>query len=198
MTEDPARAPLTAKELARQAEAKKLANEQALASWNLSTLDIPAKGFECSRKASPEELARIAQVLGLVSISSLGADYRIHGLAGGGWRLTGSISAAVVQSCVVSLEPVPSQVKDVFAVEFWRDLDEPEGGEDKAVLGGADVEPLEGDTIPAGRIVFETLSGGLDPFPRKEGAAFEWQDEAAEKSENANPFSILARLKDKS
>lgn len=197
MTEDPARAPLTAKELARQAEAKKLGNEQPLESWNVSTLDIPAKGFECARKASAQELARIAQLLGLVSMGSLEASYRIHGLAGGGWRLTGSIAAAIVQSCVVSLEPVPAQVEEEFAVEFWRDLDEPEGGEDKTVLGGTDVEALEGETIPVGRIVFETLSGALDPFPRKEGAAFQWQDEKAADAQNANPFSILARLKDK-
>lgn len=197
MTEDPTRAPLTAKEMARQAEARKLVKDQPLSSWNVSTLDIPSKGFERSREASAEERARIAEVLGLVSLDSLAADYRIHGLAGGGWRLTGSISAAIVQSCVVSLEPLPAQVEEEFAVEFWRDLDEPEGGEDKAVLGGTDVEPLEVDTIPVGRIVFETLSGGLDPFPRKEGAAFEWQDEKAGQSGNANPFSVLARLKDK-
>lgn len=198
MTEDPERAPLSKEELTRQTEARKLVIEQLLPGWNVSTLDIPAKGLERLRQADAEERGRICRVLGLVSLDTLTADYRIQALAGGGWRLSGSISAEVVQSCIVSLEPVPASIEDDFAVEFWRDIEEPEGGEDKAVLGSADVERLEADTIPVGRIVFETLSGALDPYPRKEGAAFEWQDQKAAQSENSNPFSILARLKDKS
>ena len=34
--------------------------------------------------------------------------------------------------------------------------------------------------IPVGRIVFETISAGLDPYPRKPGAEFTWADKASE------------------
>lgn len=169
-----------------------------LIGWTHATTEIPAQGLARTRSASEQERAQITQALGLAALERLEATYRIVAIAGGGWRLAGTLSADVVQSCVVSLEPVPSKVDAEFAVEFWRDLEEPEGGEDKSVLEGADVEALEGDAIPSGRIVFEALSGALDPYPRKQDAAFEWQEKPAAGEEKSNPFSVLARMKDKS
>lgn len=170
----------------------------ALGDWVHDTAGIPASGLQRTREASAEERDIVAQSLDLAALDKLQAEYRINSIAGGGWRLSGRIQADVVQRCVVTLEPVPGTVEGQFAVEFWRDLEEPEGGEDKSVLQGADTEILEADAIPAGRIVFETLSAALDPYPRKEGAAFDWEDTAAVGAEKSNPFSILARLKDKS
>lgn len=168
-----------------------------LQDWSHATVDVPAHGLEIKRAANPQERAAIAKDLGLASLDSLETAYRISAISGGGWRLTGTLSAAAVQSCVITLEPVPAQIEETFKVEFWRDLEHPEGGEDKSVLEGADQEALEGDMIPAGRIVFESLSAALDPYPRKEGASLAWQDTAAENSEKVTPFSVLAKLKDK-
>lgn len=198
MTGDPTRGPLTKEEQQRLAAAKKLLQEQPLATWTLATLDVPAGGYKGKRAASAEECAGIARLIGLVSLDALSAEYRVTSIPGGGWRLAGDLSATVVQSCVVTGDPVPSSLADTFTVEFWRELEEPEGGEDKSIIEGADVEPLEGDVIPVGRIVFETLSAALDPYPRKQGAAFEWQDKTGADGQKANPFSVLARLKDKS
>jgi len=97
----------------------------------------------------------------------------------------------------LSLEPLPAKLDETFDTEFWRDAPLDEGGEDKSVLSGPDVEPLAGDEIPVGRIVFETLSAALDPYPRKEGAAFEWEDAAAKDPAKTSPFAVLSRLKDK-
>lgn len=197
MTDDPTKGPLSKEEMRRLTAAQNAAPDRPLAHWDVALVDIPERGLDAKRDADASERAGLAQKLGLVTLDALHAQYRVHSLAGGGWRLSGTVAANVVQSCVITLEPLPSAIDDEFAVEFWRDLDEPEGGEDKTVLEGADVEPLEGDTIPVGRIVFETLSAALDPYPRKQGAAFDWQDEKAAQSENSNPFSVLARFKDK-
>lgn len=167
-----------------------------LQDWSHATVDVPAQGLEYQRAASPQERAAIAKELGLAALDRLEASYRVTAIAGGGWRLAGTLSADVVQSCVITLEPVPAQITETFKVEFWRDLDEPEGGEDKSVLDGADTEALEGDVIPAGRIVFECLSAALDPYPRKEGASLAWQDPKAGEPEKITPFSVLAKLKD--
>jgi hypothetical protein len=53
---------------------------------------------------------------------------------------------------------------------------------------------LEHGLIPVGRIVFESLSASLDPYPRSEGAEFTWQDPKSESA--ANPFAALSKLKD--
>ncbi|MCU0732800.1 MAG: hypothetical protein MUE84_14595, partial [Hyphomonas sp.] len=134
--------------------------------WSHLTADVPAQGLEYKRAANAQERAGIAKELGLVALEGLETAYRITAISGGGWRLAGSLSADLVQSCVITLEPVAAHIEETFKVEFWRDLDEPEGGEDKSVLEGADIEPLDGDAIPAGRIVFESLSAALDPYPR--------------------------------
>lgn len=167
-----------------------------LEGWSHATVDIPAQGLSYTRSASPQERAAIVEALELAALDRLEATYRINSISGGGWRLAGKMTAAVTQPCVITLEPVPSDFAEAFNVEFWRDLDVPEGGEDKSVLEGADVEHLEGDAIPAGRIVFESLSAALDPYPRKEGATLDWNDPKVAEAEKANPFSILAKLKD--
>lgn len=170
--------------------------DEPLASWSHATVDVPAQGLEITRSADASERAGVAGALRLAALDKLEARYRIMSVAGGGWRLKGQIAADVVQTCVVTLEPVPSAIEEPFEVEFWRETSEPEGGEDRSVLEGPDVEMLTGDDIPAGRIIFETLSGALDPYPRKADAAFDWKDSAAE-SEKSNPFSVLAQLKEK-
>ena len=51
--------------------------------------------------------------------------------------------------------------------------------------------------IDVGRVVFETLSAALDPYPRKNGASLEWQDpESAEGVGASGPFGALKKLKD--
>ncbi|MGE0055304.1 MAG: DUF177 domain-containing protein [Hyphomicrobium sp.] len=175
---------------------KVAASVPPLASWSHATVDVPEQGLELVRKAGDAERAEIASALKLSSLDALEARYRIISVAGGGWRLKGQVGAVVVQSCVVTLEPVASTIDEPFEVEFWRETSEPEGGEDKSVLEGPDVETLVGDDIPVGRIVFETLSSAIDPYPRKEGAAFDWKDKTGN-AEKANPFSVLAQLKDK-
>ena len=179
-------------------QAQQSLDDMPLHSWVHATVDVPAGGLERTRAASDEERRAICKTLNLASLERLEARYRISSLAGGGWRLSGSVRANLVQNCVVTLEPVPSAIDESFDVEFWRETGDNQGGEDKSVLNGPDVEPLPDDQIPAGRIVFETLSSSIDPYPRKAGAAFEWQDSEAGEAQKSNPFSVLVRLKDKS
>lgn len=167
-----------------------------LSSWSHATVDVPAQGLDVTRSASPQDRAAIVKDLGLAALDKLDTSYRITAISGGGWRLAGTLTADVVQSCVITLEPVPARIEENFKVEFWRDLAEPEGGEDKSVLEGADVERLDDSAIPAGRIVFECLSAALDPYPRKQGASLAWDDPAAAQSEKITPFSVLGKLKD--
>jgi uncharacterized metal-binding protein YceD (DUF177 family) len=168
-----------------------------LPDWSYSVFDIPEHGLTRERKVSAEALAQFAEALGLLSLTEVKCTYRIERLAGGGYRLSGRVLARGEQACVVSLEPVAADLDEPFDVEFWPDLPESDGGEDKSILDARDVERLSDGTIPVGRIVFETISAGLDPYPRKEDAEFSWSGEAASEPEKVSPFAALAKLKDK-
>ncbi len=169
-----------------------------LPDWSQAVTDIPAGGYARARAASPEALAQFAKALGMLSLTGLSAKYRIDRLAGGAYRLHGRVEVEGAQACVLSLEPVAVRLDEAFDAEFWPELKDSDGGEDKTILGERDVERLEDGVIPVGRIVFETVSSGLDPYPRKQGAEFEWVDPAASEPAKVSPFAALAKLKDKS
>jgi uncharacterized metal-binding protein YceD (DUF177 family) len=164
--------------------------------WSHSVLDVANGGLGRDQSATPDEVAAFATALGMLRLSAVKASYRIDRLAGGAYRLKGRVVAGGEQACVVSLEPVAAHLDEAFDVEFWPDLPDADGGEDKAVLNERDVERLDNGVIPVGRIVFETLSAGLDPYPRKQGAEFSWIDKPATEPEKTSPFAALAKLKD--
>jgi len=165
--------------------------------WTEKTTDIPAGGLNRGREATSAEREQIAQVLDILKVDNLSSQYRITAIAGGAYRLVGNISAGVEQACIVSLEPVSGKINAAFDVEFWPTVTPVDGDEEASILDGSDVELLEHGLIPVGRIVYETLSASLDPYPRREGAEFNWQDPEAEKAESTNPFAALSKLKDK-
>jgi len=120
--------------------------------------------------ADAPERAGLAERFALVSLDRLAAEIRLERLPGGLVRLDASLSADVVQSCVVTLEPVANAVEETFTLLFGP-------GEDarEIVLDGEaeTVEPLEGDRIDLGEIVAQQLSLALDPFPRAAGASLD-------------------------
>lgn len=165
--------------------------------WTHKIVDIPAGGLRREREATESEREAVARALGLLGLHSLAARYRIEAVAGGAYRLAGNVKGDVEQACVVTLEPVSSKVDASFDVEFWPELEPADSDEDATVLEGPDVERFEHGLIPVGRIVFETLSASLDPYPRREDAEFRWQDPRAEGPEKTGPFASLSKLKDK-
>ncbi len=165
--------------------------------WTEKTTEIPAGGLDKTRRATAGELEQVRQALDILGVSNLHVRYRIVAISGGAYRLKGSMDASVEQACVISLEPVNGDVHTSFDVEFWPGLKPEESEEEASVLNGPDVELLDHGIIPVGRIVIETLSASLDPYPRREGAEFNWQDPEAADAEKHNPFAALSKLKDK-
>ena len=165
--------------------------------WGHKVVDVPAAGFRHEREATESERQAIAGALGLLALNHLSARYRIEAISGGAYWLSGKISADVDQSCVVTLEPVNARIEELFDVEFWPHLEAGDNDEEASVLDAPEVEKFEHGIIPAGRIIFETLAASLDPYPRREGVEFNWQDPQANEPEKANPFAVLSKLKDK-
>lgn len=120
--------------------------------------------------------------------------------SGQGAVLTGRLVADVVQSCIVSGEPVPAHVAEELALRFEP---EAETAEDIELESGAlDVLPVEGDSIDLGEALAQSLLLALDPYPHaspdvlesvrrhlKTEAEVEAQALADKKA--ANPFAKL-------
>jgi uncharacterized metal-binding protein YceD (DUF177 family) len=171
-----------------------------LITWIHETHAIGEDGLEVERVATAEERAELAKALELVACERLETRYTIQPLANGHYLATGTVEAAVVQSCVVTLEPVSGRIVDRFEVAFWppEKLREPDAGKFD-VRTAPDREPIEDGAIPIGRIIYEHVATGLDPYPRKEGAEFRWSsvDSRPDHEPRDSPFAVLSKLKPK-
>lgn len=157
-------------------------------------LDQIGLGVTRRLEAGPTDRQRIATALDLAELESLAADVEVRP-SGIGWRLSGRLTADVVQTCGVTLEPLPSHI----AADFDVDLAEASTIEPQAQESEGDLEMLDGpDLIEDGGVdlaayVVEHLALALDPWPRKPGAVFE----APEGPPEPSPFDVLRDLKPK-
>lgn len=162
--------------------------------WSEAAADIPERGLERRRAATPEERTALATALGALSCESIDVRYRIVPRAGGRYVLDGQLDAALTRECVVSLDPVSEIVSAPLSVDF-----EPEGSASAEPGGTVDpfseteIEPMEGGRLPIGRIVEEEIASRLDPYPRHPDARLE-QHEAGGGGEGG-AFAGLAGLK---
>lgn len=163
---------------------------------------IPASGMALDIEAKPAERAALADRFSIPSIDTLRAELTLRVLAGGAVvRVTGRIQAQVVQTCVVTLEPVPESVDERFSLSFGREVAEEIGAEIELSLDEEDPpDPIVDGSIDVGEAVAEHLALALEPFPRKPGIVFEGGEEEAageaeEPEEKPNPFAVLAQLR---
>ncbi|MCB1506798.1 MAG: DUF177 domain-containing protein [Hyphomicrobiaceae bacterium] len=179
----------------------RLDRSEPLADWVHRCIDIPERGLEVQRSATPEERDALAAALEILSIDALDVSYRIKPLPRGRYGLAGELTAAVQQACIVSLEPVPASVRETLDEEFWPVEDAPKSADGEAsereALAHTAPELIEQGEILLGRIVFEQLSTALDPYPRAEGAKFSWRGTGDHASSTPSPFAALSRLRDK-
>ena len=152
-------------------------------------------GLEMDVAANASDLPKIAAYLDLESVRALSAHIELTRWHGKGVMVTGHFKADVIQSCVVTLEPVEAHVEGEFERRFAPDVP---AGERRDVtvdpVGEDPAEPL-GREIDLGEIMVEELSLGLDPYPRKAGVEFAEKQDTVAKADN--PFAVLAKLQGK-
>ena len=156
--------------------------------------DVPDTGRRIDLAADPptrETLAKLARVAGLPRLSA-NFDLTRHGRDG--LRVVGSVSATVDQACVVTLEPIQSEVEEAVDLLFTPPQARPDvQGEGPLVVDAAEPpEPLQGGVVDLGAVATEFLLLGIDPYPRKPNAVF---DAPAASGAIASPFAALAALK---
>ena len=112
---------------------------------------------------------------------------------GDGMRATGRVYATVGQTCVVSLEAMENLVDEPIDVIFAPSPAGDVADENEAFDADEPPEALVDGSADLGAIAAELLLLGIDPYPRKPGAAFA---PPVEESAGTNPFAVLAKLKD--
>src|SRR5262249_49914459 len=112
-----------------------------------------------------------------------------------GLKVTGELAAAVEQTCVVTLEPMTSELHELIDLAFLPPrADEHSDEMAHDVDPGAEDEPeaLVDGVADLGVVATEFLLLAIDPYPRRPGVVFEAPkvDDSA-----AHPFAVLAALK---
>ena len=158
---------------------------------------IPDEGLHRDIEAGEVERQAIAALAGLRELPRLAASFDLTPAGGGRVRVRGRVSAAAGQTCVVTLEPLTSEVDEEVDVMFSphaADHAPPAGSEDdEDALAEDPPEPIVNDEIDLGALAVEFLLLGLDPYPRKEGAVFEPVIAPADPADH--PCAALAALK---
>jgi len=163
-------------------------------SFPVPAAEIPAAGRHVELKANADERAAVARAAGVVDISRLEASFELAPFARDGVQVTGVISASVTQTCVVTLEPMTSEVEETADLVFM-----PPDGPRVAAAKSIDLDEtavpdtLENGIVDLGAVAVEFLILGIDPYPRKPGVAFDAPPIATDPE--AHPFAALAALK---
>jgi uncharacterized metal-binding protein YceD (DUF177 family) len=147
-------------------------------------------------EADEAERRRLAGRFGLKAIDQLSADVRLSRRAGI-VHAEGRVDADVVQTCVVTDEPLPAHVDAPFHVRFVPDAYAPSADEELELSAeDCDTLPLEGGRIDLGELAAETLALALDPFPRSAGADAALEEAGLVGEAEAGPFAALRALKE--
>jgi uncharacterized metal-binding protein YceD (DUF177 family) len=163
-------------------------------SFDLGSIHEPR---DIALEPSADMRARIAAWAGLPAVEALKAKLRLSKLSDNFYAYDAHLEAEVVQSCVVTLEPVRQRIARDFARRY-RLLPTRKGkvqfsAEDAVVDEDDETETIRSPFIDLAAPVLEELSLGLDPYPRAPGAAYEATDDEPEPMES--PFAVLEQLK---
>jgi uncharacterized metal-binding protein YceD (DUF177 family) len=145
--------------------------------------------------ANPAERAALVRRFGLHALSRLEAQLSLRRRGERNVELSGDFAAELEQVCVVSLEPVPAEIRRSFRQIYSADLPAESLGE---VVVDADEEedapePL-GSTIDLGEAVAQQLAVALDPYPRRPDAQLPEIGAPAAAAEDG-AFAALAKLR---
>lgn len=144
------------------------------------------------------ELGRISEALGLMGLRKLRFSGTLRPLGRQDWQLEAELGATVVQSCVVTLEPVTTRIEEPVTRRYLADFAFPDE-EEAQMPEDDDTEPLPA-ALDLGEVMREALALALPAFPRAEGVELGeavYTEPGAEPltEEKVKPFAGLADLK---
>ncbi|HTT83953.1 MAG TPA: YceD family protein [Rhizomicrobium sp.] len=160
--------------------------------------DIPEQGYETDIAPGPEELKRLAEWSGVDEVSRLHGHIKVRPQSRTTYLLETEFDADIVQSCVVTLEPVKSRIARSFArtLHFTPGLNRyaDKGG----LVTSESVDEDAPDEIDSLRYdlagpLREEFALAIDPYPRAPGVEFESPEDSGDREEG--PFAVLEKFR---
>ncbi len=148
-----------------------------------------------------DELKAIADILSAVSVEKMRISGALSPIGAKDWDLKANVGASVVQTCVVTLQPVRTRIDVPVALNYVADYRAGEQDSVTEMMVDASIEPL-GHEIDLANIAIEALALALPDYPRAPDARLETQvfsepGTTPMSDMDAKPFASLAQLKDK-
>jgi uncharacterized metal-binding protein YceD (DUF177 family) len=154
--------------------------------------NVPPHGLTARVEATEEERAALARDFKLPAIRALVGEYRLKASAKG-VHVAGTVRAAITQVCVVTLDPFDSDLVEDVEVDFAESAGMPAEPPTEMHEYEPPDEIVNGH-IDLGALTAEFLALGLDPYPRKPGVDFTYEEGGRGTD---SPFAALGKLKEK-
>ena len=164
----------------------------------LAVVQIPDTGLHRDLEANQAICAGIADVGGLREVLSVTASLDVTPMSGGRYHVAGRVRARIGQTCVVTLDPMETDIDETIDLIFAPPDQIPQMADlvDEAEQSEAEIpdppEPIENGIIDLGRLATDALYLAVDPYPRKPDAVFEPLVEAPDPEDH--PFAALKAL----
>jgi hypothetical protein len=169
--------------------------------WSVAVVvaQIPDTGLHREFEASASECQALAELGGLREVKSANASLDLTPMREGRVQVIGRVRARIGQTCVVTLDPIESDIDEAIDLIFAPPEQIPaladlvdETGESDAEIPDPP-EPIVAGMIDLGRLATDALFLGVDPYPRKSGAVFEPPAVPADPEDH--PFAALKALR---
>jgi uncharacterized metal-binding protein YceD (DUF177 family) len=112
--------------------------------------------------------AAIAAWAGVEELRMLNFEGEVSARGRSDWELTGKLTARVVQACVITAEPVITEIREEVRRRYLADLPEPSGDEEE--MPEDDTLEALGSTIDLGHVALEALELAIPLYPRAKDA----------------------------
>ena len=159
---------------------------------------IPDAGLHREIEADQAARAAIAALADVREVVSAHASLDVVQQRDGKVHVQGRVRARIGQTCVVTLDPIETEIDEPIDQLFAPPEQIPELAElveddPNSEADTADPpEPIVGGQIDLGRLAADALFLGIDPYPRKPGVVFEQPTELANPDDH--PFAMLKAL----
>jgi hypothetical protein len=168
--------------------------------WSVpvTVAQIPDTGLHRDIEAGRAAREAMAEVAGLREILSASASLDVTPKSGGRFHVAGRVRARIGQTCVVTLDPIESDIDEAVDLIFAPPEQIPQLADlvDEAAQSDVEIpdppEPIVNGVIDLGRLATDALFLGIDPYPRKPEAVFEPPVVAADPEDH--PFAALKAL----
>jgi hypothetical protein len=168
--------------------------------WSVpvTVAQIPEAGLHREIEADRATRGAMAELAGLRAILSASASLDATPASGGRVHVTGRVRARVGQTCVVSLDPIESDIDEAVDLIFAPPEQIPQLSDlvDETAESDAEIpdppEAIVNGVIDLGRLATDALFLGVDPYPRRPDAVFDLPVVAPDPEDH--PFAALKAL----